>query len=78
MPNDLPLGVRKVPRKIERQFCAEVSRNGKGVHLGYFDTAEQASLAYNVAKESIIKELAKKHQSAIDPRVYVALMSYTA
>lgn len=74
--NGLPIGVRKLPRKILRQFTAEVSCNGKGVHLGYFDTAEQAFSAYKVAKEKIIKELAMKYKSMIDLRVYDALMNY--
>lgn len=39
-------GVRE--RKYGR-WCAAIRDHGKAVHLGYFDTAEQAALAYNEA-----------------------------
>ena len=39
----LPLGVQKVRNK----YRAIIGINGKNVHLGYFDTAENASIAFN-------------------------------
>jgi len=73
---NFPLGVRFLARKKIRQFCAEVSNNGKGIHLGYFDSPDEAFMAYKLEKEKIIKELAMKYKSYIDPRVYTALMKY--
>ena len=40
------------------------------------NTPEQAFLAYKIAKESYIKEVAEKWRDQIDPRVYNTLMNY--
>ena len=62
----------------KKAFVAQVNKNkGKSEYLGLFKTEIEAFNAYKQAKESFIKEQAKKWKSQIDPRAYNALMSYT-
>ena len=64
--------------KTKKAFVAQVNKNkGKSEYLGLFKTEIEAFNAYKQAKESFIKEQAKKWKSQIDPRAYNALMSYT-
>ena len=51
-----PLGA-SFNKKLKR-FVSKVVIDGKSVHLGYFDTPEEASEAYKVAKYAHIKEVA--------------------
>lgn len=50
----------------------------KGVHkaLGYYDNEYDAHIAYRVAKENYIKDVAKEYKDKVDIRVYNALISY--
>ena len=48
----------------------------KRVHLGLFDTIDEAFLAYKMNKESQIKALANKYKDFLDSRVYNAMMIY--
>ena len=58
------------------RFRAAISRYGKVTHIGNFDNAEEAFLAYKQAKEDYIKEIANKWKDQIDPRIYEALMNW--
>lgn len=58
-------------------FRAEASRRSAARYIGVFDTPEEAFLAYKLHKEALIKQLAEKWKSQIDPRAYEALMKYT-
>lgn len=69
----LPLGVTQRGGK----FRARLSINNREVMLGWFNTTEEAFCAYKQAKETHIKEVAKKWKDQIDPRVYEALMNWT-
>ena len=61
-----------------KAFKAQVNKNkGKQEYLGYFKTEIEAFNAYKQAKESFIKEQAKKWKGQIDDRAYNALMNYT-
>ena len=63
--------------KAKKAFVATVSRNkGMQEHLGSFKTEIEAFKAYKIAKESFIKEQAKKWKDKIDERAYNALMNY--
>lgn len=69
-----PLGVYE---KSAGRFAAQISSyKGPRVHLGCFDTSEEAFLAYKVAKERHIKEVAEKWFGKVDNRVYEALMGW--
>ena len=67
-----PIGANKYDDK----FVAHVMKNGKTIHLGYFDTPELAFLAYKRAKEEYIKEVAEEYKGKIDPRAYEAMIAY--
>ena len=58
-------------------FVSRVNKNkGKQEYLGCFKTELEAFNAYKVAKESFIKEQAKKWKGQIDDRAYEALINY--
>ena len=56
--NNLPLGVFYTHAKQGKRYRAQCSINMKSVPLGYYDTIEEASLAYRVYKSKHIKECA--------------------
>lgn len=72
--SDLPTGVLR--NKIGG-YTAGLKRGLKGYHLGTFNTVEEASAAYVVAKEAYIKELALEYKDQIEPRAFEALMNWT-
>ena len=67
-----PIGVNKKGNK----FQARLNKDNKHIHLGTYDTVEEAFLAYKKAKEAYIKEMAEKYKGKIDHRAYEALMNY--
>ena len=67
-----PIGVHKVGNK----FQALLKKNGKPIHLGYFNTPEEAFQAYKQAKEEYIKEVVEKYKSQIPHELYEAMMNY--
>lgn len=64
--------------KEYRKYLALITKHGKQIRLGTFDTEEEAFVAYKVAKEQYIKELADKYynESLITQKVYEALYKY--
>ena len=46
------LGIRGVD-KFAGRYRATIQKDGKGLHLGYFDTPEEASVAYQKAAEEL-------------------------
>lgn len=71
---EFPIGVHF--SKGHRKFAAQLNNNGTHIFLGYFNTPEDAFMAYKVAKERFIKEQANLWKDKIDPRAYEALMLY--
>ena len=69
---DYPIGVSKKGDK----FLSQVSINGKRIHIGSFNTPEEAFQAYKQVKEAYIKEVADKWKDQIEPRVYQAMYNY--
>ena len=67
-----PLGVSKYGNK----FQAQLNKYNKKIHLGYYDTPEEAFLAYKKAKEEYIKEVAEEYKSQIPHKLYEALVNY--
>ena len=70
-----PMGV--VYNKKNRNFNAQININ-KTVKLGVFQTAEEASKAYQKAKKNRIKEVALEWQDLIDERLFNAMMNRAA
>lgn len=72
---EYPIGVswRKSSSKFE-SYCKD--SYGTKVHLGLFDTKEEAFEVYKSFKEKLIKQQAEKWKDQIDPRAYAALMNY--
>ncbi len=69
---DYPLGVF-----MKRgRFKAEISKDGKSIDLGSYDTPEEAFEAYKIAKESWLKELANKWKGRISNTSYEALYKW--
>lgn len=62
--------------KRVRRFGANMNKNNKKQHLGYFDTIEDAANAYKAAKEAHVKDIANAYKDVIDIRAYNALMSW--
>ena len=48
----LPLGVHFKGAELRRPFYASIRLNGRGKHLGYFETPDQAHAAYLAAKRA--------------------------
>lgn len=71
-----PVGVAY--RTKLRKYYAQINKNGKREHIGYYDTIEEAFLAYKREKEEYIKEVAQSYfdKGEITERVYDALMNY--
>jgi hypothetical protein len=73
-----PIGVSYCQDR-RHKFCAECASSGTGLYrkIGYFETPEEAFLAYKNRKEEIAKLLAEKWKDKIDPRAYEALKNFT-
>lgn len=76
---EYPIGVHKTTRNDKyTYFVARVYKYGKVVRLGYYHTPEEAFMAYKMAKESYIQEMATQYfnEGKITKKVYNALMNY--
>ena len=71
---EFPVGVHY--EKSRNKFQAYIRKNGKRVHLGRYNTVEEAFYTYKRVKEAHIKDVANKWKDQIDTRVYKALMTY--
>lgn len=58
------------------KFTAQISIEGERLYLGDYDTEKEAHLAYIIAKDNHVKNVAKKWRRKIDERVYEALMDW--
>ena len=70
---ECPIGVCLEKRK--NRFVAYIKKNGKHCYIGMFQTAEQASQAYQKAKKEYVKQKALEWQNRIDERLFNALMA---
>lgn len=72
--NSTPIGVTIIGNK----FASQISKGDKRIRLGFFDTPEEAFLAYKNAKEQYVKELALEYfeKGLITERVKNALLYY--
>lgn len=60
--------------KIKKKYLATMSMNGKTRSLGYFDTPEEASLAYRKEKSRYVRHIALTQVD--DPRVRAGLLKH--
>ena len=66
----LPVGVGLTKHG---KYFARISSKGKEIHLGIYETPEEAFLKYKANKESIFRELSDTWGSLLDPRAKIAL-----
>lgn len=72
--SSLPLGVRF---EMSGRYSARLQMGlSVRLHIGTFDTAEEAFMAYKKAKELRIRELAEKYKNELSPVAYAALLKY--
>ena len=84
--NTMLIGCDKARGKYPRGVCYHKGKGkivaqlrsgfGKKIHLGHFDTPEEAFEAYKVAKEVLIRETAERFKDVLDSRVYRNLMNW--
>jgi uncharacterized Fe-S center protein len=73
---EYPVGVDYLHRGKNHYRARYADGTGISVHIGMFNTAEEAFNAYKVYKERIIKQIALSYKHEIDPRVYDIMMNY--
>lgn len=69
--------IRELPQGVYRsrnKFLAQLKCRPEGRHIGVYSTAEEASLAYNLAKKTYIQTLANEWLPYTDILVYEALL----
>ena len=64
-------GVNKCPTGVSYnadrgKFEAHLSRFGKTLHLGRFDSVDDAVYSYKIGREKFAKELAEKNHTALN------------
>ncbi len=69
--SDLPVGVGANGSK----YRAYLNNEGRYLHLGQYNSVEEASSAYQLAKRELLKTYATKWKELVDPRVYNELMN---
>lgn len=69
-----PVGVSK--KKSSGRYSSSITKDDIRIHLGYFDTAEEAFLKYKEEKENYIKEVADRYKGLIPNYLYEAMYSY--
>jgi hypothetical protein len=72
---DFPLGVR-YDKKSKKYHSSCAIGKGESIHLGRFETADEAFFKYKQFKENYIKEVANDYKDKIPPKLYNALMNY--
>lgn len=83
VPNELNILFRKtknkdnLPTGVSKRgniFKATISKNGKSVYIGYFKTAQEATMAYKKERTLYLLDLAEKWKNKIDLKVYKTLI----
>ena len=72
MRGEYPIGVIKNGNK----YVARLNKGNERIHLGIFNTPEEAFLAYKQAKEQYIKEVAEEYKLLIPQKLYDAMIAY--
>lgn len=69
---DLPIGVQRFKNK----FVSSCSDGHYSIHLGVFDTIDEAFNTYKNFKENLIKQVADEYVGFIPQKLYNALYNY--
>lgn len=69
-----PIGVRKHRKSLSFEARC-MTHNGKE-SIGFFNTPDEAFMAYKKRKEEFIKEVANEYKDKIPDKVYQALLKY--
>lgn len=72
---EYPIGVYWDSRANKFRVYCEIGGEPKK-HVGYYDTPQDAFVAYKVFKEALIKQVAEQYKEIIDQRAYQALIVY--
>ena len=70
-----PVGVYY--NKRDKKYRSECSVDGRKVHIGYYDTAEEAHEAYLSFKINEVKRVANEYKDTLDSTVYNNLVNIT-
>ncbi|MFA5764478.1 MAG: AP2 domain-containing protein [archaeon] len=69
-----PIGVYFFKRT--NQYISHCNNGNGQAHLGYFNTPEEAFIAYKKYKEAYIKQVAEEYKKIIPKRLYDAMYKY--
>ena len=72
----LPIGITWIEFKGKYQAQCNSDQNKKK-NLRYYETQEEAFLAYKNYKENLAKKIAERYKNIIPQKVFNALMNYT-
>jgi len=73
-----PIGVTKRKNLEKYKVCCSVKleENHRSIHIGDYNTLEEAFQAYKEFKESYIKQVADEYKSKIPQKLYDAMYAY--
>lgn len=69
----LPIGVTHTRNN---NYISRMSKNGKCINIGVYDTPEEAFYSYKISKEYHIREIANMYMPYIPRKLYIALYNY--
>ena len=70
----LPIGV--CYDRLKKKYKANLKVDSRNMHLGNFEEISDAFMAYKIAKESNIRNVAERYRALLPNRVYNSLISY--
>jgi hypothetical protein len=73
---EYPIGVSITNNRLRARLKKIIDGKCKEVHIGYFDTVEQAFNAYKREKEKHIKQVADEYKDKIPKKLYDAMYAY--
>lgn len=72
---DLPTGV-SICKNKKQKYHSQCRIGSCTKHLGYYDTPEEAFMAYKTFKENYIKQIADRYKEYMPEKLYNALYEY--
>ena len=71
-----PPGVKQIKGSKKHKYEAKIRTKGSDVHIGTFDTWEEAYNAYKAVREKIVKDTAEKYKDVIPDKVYRSMIQF--